>query len=72
MQNLWTLKALPEKDIVNSLQESLGVSELVATLLAQRGIETYIQAKKFFRPKLSDLYNPFLMNWNSFHWHFNT
>ena len=53
MQNLWTLKALPEKDIVNSLQESLGVSELVATLLAQRGIETYIQAKKFFRPKLS-------------------
>ena len=51
MQNLWTLKALPEKDIVNSLQESLGVSELVATLLAQRGIETYIQAKKFFRPK---------------------
>ena len=61
MQNLWTLKALPEKDIVNSLQESLGVSELVATLLAQRGIETYIQAKKFFRPKLSDLYNPFLM-----------
>ncbi|MAZ54474.1 MAG: single-stranded-DNA-specific exonuclease RecJ [Flavobacteriales bacterium] len=61
MQNLWTLKALPEKDIVNSLEESLGVSELVATLLAQRGIETYIQAKKFFRPKLSDLYNPFLM-----------
>ena len=53
MQNLWTLKALPEKDIVNSLKESLGVSELVATLLAQRGIETYKQAKKFFRPKLS-------------------
>ena len=61
MQNLWTLKALPEKDIINSLKESLGVSELVATLLAQRGIETYKQAKKFFRPKLSDLYNPFLM-----------
>ncbi|MBH83488.1 MAG: single-stranded-DNA-specific exonuclease RecJ [Flavobacteriales bacterium] len=61
MQNLWTLKALPEKNIVNSLKESLGVSELVATLLAQRGIETYKQAKKFFRPKLSDLYNPFLM-----------
>ena len=61
MQNLWTLKALPEKDIVNSLKESLGVSELVATLLAQRGIETYKQAKKFFRPKLSDLHNPFLM-----------
>ena len=61
MENLWTLKALPDKDIVCDLQESLGVSELVATLLAQRGIETFEEAKQFFRPQLSDLYNPFLM-----------
>ena len=61
MQNLWTLKALPDKNIVFALQECLGVSELVATLLAQRGIETFEEAKKFFRPQLSDLYNPFLM-----------
>ena len=61
MENLWTLKALPEKDMVCALQESLGVSELVATLLAQRGIETFDEAKQFFRPQLSDLYNPFLM-----------
>ena len=59
MENLWTLKALPDKDIVCALQESLGVSELVASLLAQRGIETYEEAKQFFRPQLSDLYNPF-------------
>ena len=61
MENLWTLKALPDKDIVCALQESLGVSELVASLLAQRGIETFEEAKQFFRPQLSDLYNPFLM-----------
>ena len=61
MENLWTLKALPDKNIVCALQESLGVSELVATLLAQRGIETFEEAKQFFRPQLSDLYNPFLM-----------
>ena len=61
MENLWILKALPDKDIVCDLQESLGVSELVATLLAQRGIETFEEAKQFFRPQLSDLYNPFLM-----------
>ena len=61
MQNLWTLKALPDKNIVFALQECLGVSELVATLLAQRGIETFEEAKQFFRPQLSDLYNPFLM-----------
>ena len=61
MQNLWTLKALPNMDIVSTLQQSLGVSEIVATLLAQRGIETFEEAKQFFRPQLSDLYNPFLM-----------
>ena len=61
MENLWTLKALPDKDIVCALQESLGVSQLVATLLAQRGIKTFEEAKQFFRPQLSDLYNPFLM-----------
>ena len=61
MENLWTLKALPDNDIVCALQESLGVSELVANLLAQRGIETFEEAKQFFRPQLSDLYNPFLM-----------
>ncbi len=60
-ENFWNLKALPEKDIVCTLKESLGVSELVATLLAQRGIKTFEEAKKFFRPQLSDLYNPFLM-----------
>tara|TARA_Y100000813_G_scaffold19438_1_gene12959 strand:+ start:80 stop:1783 length:1704 start_codon:yes stop_codon:yes gene_type:complete len=61
MENLWTLKALPDKDIVCALKESLEVSELVASLLAQRGIKTFNEAKQFFRPQLSDLYNPFLM-----------
>ena len=27
----------------------------------QRGIETYEQAKSFFRPSLEDLHDPFLM-----------
>ena len=58
---MWTLKALPDKDIVCALQEILGVSQVVATLLAQRGIKTFEEAKQFFRPQLSDLYNPFLM-----------
>ncbi|MDD3568703.1 MAG: single-stranded-DNA-specific exonuclease RecJ [Bacteroidales bacterium] len=40
---------------------SLGIDRILANLLAQRGIETYEQAKKFFRPALEDLYDPFLM-----------
>ena len=30
-------------------------------IFAQRGIKTFEEAKQFFRPQLSDLYNPFLM-----------
>ena len=54
MENLWTLKALPDKDIV-CVTRNFGVSQLVATLLAQRGIKTFEEAKQFFRLQLSDL-----------------
>lgn len=57
----WTLKPKPLPEQVKQLQEALQVDELVATLLLQRGIETYEDAKTFFRPSLEDLHNPFLM-----------
>ncbi|GFZ89738.1 single-stranded-DNA-specific exonuclease RecJ [Aquaticitalea lipolytica] len=57
----WTLKPKPEATKVADLQNALQVDEVVATLLIQRGIETYEDAKTFFRPSLEDLHNPFLM-----------
>jgi single-stranded-DNA-specific exonuclease len=57
----WTIKSKPEKEKVQALQNALQVDETVATLLVQRGIETYEQAKTFFRPTLNDLHNPYLM-----------
>ncbi|APX98827.1 single-stranded-DNA-specific exonuclease RecJ [Lacinutrix venerupis] len=57
----WTLKPKPNQETVQFLQHALQVEEPVASLLAQRGIETYEQAKDFFRPNLKDLHNPFLM-----------
>jgi single-stranded-DNA-specific exonuclease len=57
----WTLKPKPEAAKVAKLKETLQVDEVIATLLLQRGIETYKDAKTFFRPSLSDLHNPFLM-----------
>ncbi len=57
----WTLKPKPLLKKVKHLQEALQVDGLVATLLLQRGIETYDDAKTFFRPSLTDLHNPFLM-----------
>lgn len=57
----WTIKLKPEKEKVLALQNALQVDETIATLLVQRGIETYEQAKTFFRPTLEDLHNPYLM-----------
>lgn len=57
----WTIKSKPEKEKVQALQNALQVDENIATLLVQRGIETYEQAKTFFRPTLNDLHNPYLM-----------
>lgn len=57
----WTLKPKPETSKLKALQEALQVEEQVASLLIQRGIETYEEAKKFFRPSLEDLHDPFLM-----------
>jgi single-stranded-DNA-specific exonuclease len=57
----WTLKPIPEKHKIEALQQALQIDEVIATLLIQRGIETYEDAKQFFRPSLSDLHNPYLM-----------
>ena len=57
----WTLKPKPQEEKVEALQKALQVDAITATLLMQRGIETYEDAKSFFRPSLKDLHDPFLM-----------
>ena len=57
----WTLKPKPDSLVVNKLAGELGVAPAVATLLVQRGIDTFEAAKKFFRPNLDDLHDPYLM-----------
>ena len=57
----WTLKPKPNEETVITLQKALQVEPAIASLLVQRGIETYEQAKYFFRPSLSDLHDPYLM-----------
>ncbi len=41
--------------------DRLGVPEILANLLIQRGIDTPEAAEKFFNPRLGDLHDPFLM-----------
>jgi single-stranded-DNA-specific exonuclease len=57
----WNIQSKPEKQKVKALQNALQVNEIIATLLLQRGIETYEEARLFFRPSLDDLHDPYLM-----------
>jgi len=52
----------PEEQLsAKELGEKLGLSPILAQLLIARGITTESAAKRYFRPQLADLINPFLM-----------
>ena len=57
----WTLKPTPSEEKINALANDLGVPSIIASLLVQRGIETFEAARKFFRPSLRELHDPYLM-----------
>ncbi len=44
------------------LSEEIGISPVLCRLLRKRGVRTAAEAKKFFRPSLLDLHDPFLMD----------
>ena len=57
----WNLLPKPNLETVTHLSKALGIDPLLSSLLVQRGITTYDQAKGFFRPSLEELHDPFLM-----------
>ena len=61
METRWIIAEDVDKQLVKSLSESLGIDEILAILLVQRGITNFEEAKNFFRPSLSQLHDPFLM-----------
>lgn len=61
MEKRWCIKPEGEPQIVESLSKELNISPVLARLLTQRGIKTFDDAKAFFRPRLNELHNPFLM-----------
>lgn len=61
MNYVWKVKEQPDKRKVEHLSNLLNVSDKIANLLLQRGIETFDQAEAFFVPQTSHLHNPFLM-----------
>ncbi len=61
MDKIWKVKQQGDINITKHLSAALNVNMVIANLLAQRGITSFQEAKSFFRPKLSDLHDPFLM-----------
>ncbi|MBR0501670.1 MAG: single-stranded-DNA-specific exonuclease RecJ [Paludibacteraceae bacterium] len=64
MVNRWNYIPLSaeQEEQKRKMSEDLGISPVLCQLLVQRGITNFEQAKSFFRPQLSDLHDPFLMN----------
>ncbi|MCR5659953.1 MAG: single-stranded-DNA-specific exonuclease RecJ [Bacteroidales bacterium] len=61
METKWILNQSVDKQQVADIVKVLNIDENLATLLVQRGITNYEEAKIFFRPSLSQLHDPFLM-----------
>ena len=61
VEKLWKFLPEPNPLLVESLAEVLNIDEVLASLLVQRGISDFDQARAFFRPQLESLHNPFLM-----------
>jgi single-stranded-DNA-specific exonuclease len=61
MNKRWIFKPVPEPEQVEQLSAEINVNETLATLLLQRDIRSFSEAKTFFRPSLDQLHDPFLM-----------
>ena len=58
---IWQFSPPTDFEMTHQLMTDLGVEEAIATLLIQRGVRTFEEAKTFFRPSLEQLHDPMLM-----------
>tara|TARA_Y100000996_G_scaffold388816_1_gene348701 strand:+ start:11727 stop:13421 length:1695 start_codon:yes stop_codon:yes gene_type:complete len=61
MKKYWELIKSSDSKNVKVLAKELAVSDIIAQILVQRGINNFAKAKNFFRPKFENLIDPFLM-----------
>ena len=60
MKKRWIIENTdPEKTA--ALQSALQISPVICSILVQRGINNFEDARSYFRPQLSELHDPFLM-----------
>ncbi len=61
MNRKWIYKAEPDEETVDRINSSLGFGVLESKILVLRGIDNYEKARRFFKPRLDDIHDPFLM-----------
>ncbi|MDT8402324.1 MAG: single-stranded-DNA-specific exonuclease RecJ [Bacteroidales bacterium] len=61
MEKNWVIKEAGDNVVVKQLMNSLDVPHALATLMVQRGITSFEEARSFFRPSLDNLHDPFLI-----------
>lgn len=61
MYRRWIQKEIPSQEKVEKLSQAININHSLASILIQRGITDFENAKKFFRPSLDHLHDPFLM-----------
>ncbi len=57
----WILKEAADAEKVGRLATEVGIDKVLADLLVKRGVNSFEEARAFFRPSLKDLHDPFLM-----------
>ncbi|MBS3945546.1 MAG: single-stranded-DNA-specific exonuclease RecJ [Melioribacter sp.] len=58
----WKLKQAPDEKLVLALSDSLNISHALSSILIQRNITNFFEAKSYFRPSLTSIHDPFLMD----------
>ena len=61
MEVKWIEKIKKNEEFVPQLSSALNIDPFLAQILCNRNITSFDKAKKFFRPSLDDLHDPFLM-----------
>lgn len=61
MIRAWKIKENGHNEEILRLAEDLSISPVISTLLYQRGIRSFDQARDYFRPDIERLHDPFLM-----------
>ena len=60
-ESKWVISSPAPEDKVERLATEVGIDRVLAELLVKRGVNTFDEARAFFRPSLDNLHDPFLM-----------